>query len=584
MSRPVVYMTLSLVVGIVIADYLFYDKTEIPTWLDVAAWGFCLCTAVAAVIVYRRAPKAVARTCFTVFTCAFFAVTGFARYAAYASEVRAEWGAMAKPPVNRGNPDEFDYVRWRWIQGPVAQPSQGGAAGLMAAARERALTVRARLVATIGHAGMDSLAQSIVIASTLGDRSQLHADTRDLYAEAGASHLLALSGLHLGIVTGLLLALLNGRLLLSRWRWAAGAAVLLFIWAYAFVAGLPTSLVRAGLMTSLLVVGTLLQRYAAPLHWVALTALLMLLVRPVCLFDVGAQLSFAAVVGIVVLYGAAVRWAFGRWRFLLLRLRRWHMLWPLELLAVSLSAQVATLPIVASCFHRIPLYAPLFSILLIPATTLLVYLTVALLLVSVLPLSQFTVPLLGKALAWLVGLELGAMQLQVNLPGAVVDDFWSRKAYPQLVVYNNRRCPALHLIAAPNRSWLLMPEPDAAREGLRSIASSFWRKRLTSEPQVLVGQSAIVLEGGFKVVMISGSTPALTSTGSPTSVDILWLTSGFEGYDIEPLCRAFRTRLIVLDACMPRSQRRRLRYEAQQAGLRVYDIAEQGALQLKLQH
>ena len=581
MSRPILLITLALTAGIVAADLLFYERYNVPAWLNITTWGFSLLLTLGAALCWRREdhPRS-NRVWFPLLTFLLFAVVGFARYASYADDVHTAWQQMRRPPVNRGNPDEFDYVRWRWIQG--VEDTTVWTSRL----KQRALTLRASLLQEYASAEMDDEAQSIVAAVTLADRSQLSHATRDLYSAAGASHLLALSGLHLSIIVGFFITLLQGRLVMSRWRPWLGAAVLVFIWTFAFVAGLPTSLVRAALMTSLFLVDLLMQRSGQPLHWLVLTAFVMLLLRPVWLFDVGAQLSFAAVTGIITLYK---RWYLGiraRWRFQCYALERWHLMWPIDLLLVSLAAQLFTLPLVACYFHRIPLIAPLFSIVYIPLTTVLVIGAFVLLLLASLPFAACIVPWMGHILSWFVAAQLAVMQVEVRLPAAVVNDFWSRKAQPQVIVYHNWHCPALHVIAAPDRSWLLSPAPDSITSGLRRIEESFWRRRLTSPPQVLTGRKAVAVQG-FTAVMIDNNDDFASGTSSLTSpnpkpVDVLWLTRGFTGTRLEALSDLYSPRLLVLDASLSPVQRDRLRRRASSLGWSVWDIDVQGALRLKL--
>lgn len=585
MSRPVVLVTLALALGIIVADYLFYEHFIVPAWLHAAAWGFALLLAFGAWLCWHHDSRlSRSRVLFTWLTIIFFAVCGFARYAAYAEDVQASWQRMERPPVNRGNPDEFDYVRWRWIQGVEDRTTW------MTRLRLRALDVRKQLLDAYASTEMDEEAQAIVAAVTLGDRSQLRHDTRDLYAAAGASHLLALSGIHLTIIVGFFLTLLKGRLLLSRWRPWLGMAVLLFIWTYVFVAGLPTSLVRAALMTSLFLVGALQQRYVQPLHWLALTALVMLLIRPVYLFDVGAQLSFAAVAGIVVLHRRWHQWFFEHHRFLCFRLERYRLMWPLTAFSVSVAAQVFTLPLVAYYFHRIPLYAPVLNLIFIPLTSLLIYSALVLLCVSFIPFLSVLVPFLGRAMSWIVAVQLSVMQFEVSLPGAVINDFWSRKAEPQVVVYNNWRCPALHVIAAPDKSWLLMPEPDSLQTGMCYIAESFWRRRLTDAPMLLADKTAVAIDNGFSAVMIDDDNLAVACANdeyggsSVTSIDMLWITKGFKGQHLNDLPQHYCPKLLVLDAALSPWQRSALKEDAIRVGWNVYDVAERGALRLNLRH
>lgn len=574
MPYPVVLIALSLMAGIATADVLFYQRFIVPAWLEWAAWGFCILLLLMSLLLWRRRDRSGFRS--WLFPCVvmlFFASVGFMRYAVYASEVHEAWNAMERPPVNRGNPDEFDYVRWRWIQGEEDTTSW------MASAKRNALAFRERVETHMVRLGMEEDTLAIMAAMTLGDRSHLDRETRDVYAAAGASHLLALSGLHLGIMVGLLLAWLNGWMLMSRWRKPLGVSIIVFIWLYAFVAGLPTSLVRAALMTSFFVLASLLRHGSAPIHYLVLTIVVMLLCRPVFLFDAGAQLSCLAVAGILVVYRPLYMRAFEHWRFQIFWLERYHLLWPAKIVAVSLCAQLLTWPLVAYYFHQLPTYGVVMSIVLIPLTTLILYLFFGILLLSCVWMGGAV--FLTKGLSWLVGAQLWLMSQVAQWPGALIHDFWSRKAEPQVVVYHNRRCPALHLIASPEQSWLLMPEPEQADSGLAFIAKSFWQRRLTRRPEVLEGRSAVAVKG-FKAVMIDGSGEAAGSSGERVGVDVLWITKGFEGALLGELATRYAPRLLVLDACLKPWQRKGLREDAERVGWSTYDVAEEGALRFKL--
>ena len=482
MSRPVILLIASLVAGIVAADVVFYRASvAVPPWLGAGLWGSAVVVALLAWAAHRwQDGRSIftSRPLFIGLVFVFFALVGFARYAAYAEELQLLWSRMERPPVNRGNPDEFDYRRWCWVSASSA-PSTDEESGLRGTAQK----VRNRLLRSLRDAGLTEERMAIVAAVTLGDRSALSSDTRDLYAAAGASHLLALSGLHLGIIVGVFITLLTTRLVYSRWRWPLVAFVTLFVWGYAFVAGLPPSLVRASLMTTLLMLTSCLQRRHQGLNILLVTVLVMLLLRPVYLFDVGAQLSCLAVAGILLFYQPFVKWCYKDWRFVLFRLDRYYLLGPMKLLAVSVCAQLLTWPLVCYYFHQYPLYGALFSIVLVPLTTLLVYGALAVMLIGLVWTAGAA--WLAKGVGWLVAAQLWVMRAETSLPGAVIPDFWSRKAEPQLVVYHNRACPALHLIASPEQSWLLMPEPERADSGMVHIAKSFWKRRLTEEPVVL---------------------------------------------------------------------------------------------------
>ncbi len=579
MSRPVVIAFFALLAGVAVADLFLYDATWMATdrtralWVQLAPWGFCLLLTLLALVRYRlelRHPLSPRRPIFSLLTFLFFLSLGFGRYAFVAERQHRVWAVDGRP-VNRGNPDEFDVVRWQWVNGSSTK-EKGQATGL----RGKGLAWREMVLKRVKAMEMEEQAMAVVTAMALGDRSMLRQDTRDLYARAGASHLLALSGLHLGIIVGLFLTWMNGRLLLSRWRKVVGVTVLLFIAGYTFMAGMPPSLVRAALMTSIFVVASLMQRYGSSLQQLLLTGIAMLLWNPMYLFDVGTQLSFTAVGGILLFYKPLYMWAFERWRYQMFWMQRYWLLWPFTTVAVSLCAQALTLPLVAYYFHQIPTYGPLLSIILIPLTTLLLYLALLLILLSwVWPLAATW---LGAGLSWLVGAQLWLMTQVTHWPGAVIPDFWSRKADPQVVVYHNRRCPALHVIASPKQSWLLMPEPDSLETGMYYIRRDFWQRRLTEEPVVLRGKGAIALTDGFRAVMVNknGEKP----TQGRTQVDLLWVVRGFRGGSLAELTTTYQPQLLVLDASLAQWQRTSLAAEAESIGWKVYDVADKGALRL----
>ena len=509
-------------------------------------------------------------------------------------------------PRNRGNPDEFDYAGWLWSQG-VSGVGDSDAGSLcwrgptsaelsslpwLMRLRVRALQLRERLLLRLDATGLDGQALAVVSALTLADRSHLTSSTRDLYADAGASHLLALSGLHLGVLVGALLTLIYTRLRFTPLRLPLCVVALSVVWGFSFVAGLPTSLVRASLMATLAVVAVMSDRYGHPLQHLVLTVTVMLVADPTYLFDVGAQLSVASVAGIILFYAPVQRWASRRWRFAIARLRRYRVYWPVQLFHVSVAAQVLTVPLVAWHFGRIPLYGSLTSILLVPLTTVIIHMSLALLAVG------GGQPWLSQALGWgvekLVAVQTAVVATAGGLPGAVVPDFWSEKATPQVVVYNNRRCPAMHFIAGPDRSWLLMPHPEAAAVGLTHIANTFWLRRLTKPPQTAHAATTFAL-GNVSAAMVckpvtshhgaqrqapapGDATPPVSA---PKAVSLLWLCDAFRGHLSEVLHNV-RPRMVVLDPSLPARLRRRLAAEASAAGLRAYDVAEQGALRLRL--
>ena len=225
-----------------------------------------------------------------------------------------------------------------------------------------------QLTERLHEAGLSNKAHAISSALLLGQKNKLSKETRKDYAQVGASHLLALSGMHLGIIYGLLYILFIKRIRHSEWKWFWLPPILLTIWGYAFIAGMPISLIRASIMFSIATIASFAQAETPPLHILALSALIILLFKPTALFQIGFQLSFIAVFFIMVLY-LPIRER--------LNLRNNIA----SLLLLSAIAQLGTAPLSIYYFHTLPLLGAFVSIVLIPLTTVIIYLGLLILLV-----------------------------------------------------------------------------------------------------------------------------------------------------------------------------------------------------------
>jgi competence protein ComEC len=227
------------------------------------------------------------------------------------------------------------------------------------------------------NAGLDDGTLSVSSALLLGQKSGLNKEIRQQYAQVGASHLLALSGMHLGIIYGILYMLFVRRIRYSEWKWFWLPPILLSIWGYAFIAGMPISLVRASIMFSFVTITTFAQNDTPPLHILALSALTILLFSPSSLFGISFQLSFLAVFFIIVLYQPLREYIKQR-NFII------------DMFLLSVIAQLGTAPLSIYYFHTLPLAGPIVSIVLIPLTIIIIYLGLLVLLIPI------------ECLAWLL--------------------------------------------------------------------------------------------------------------------------------------------------------------------------------------
>lgn len=158
--------------------------------------------------------------------------------------------------------------------------------------------LRDRFVASIENTMLAKDTQRFLITVLAGDKSFLDPDRRELFADAGISHILALSGLHVSIIAGILLWLLFPFNIVGLYQWRYAIAVPA-IWLYAFITGLSPSTVRAAGMMTVMIVCMLIERKNSPWNSLLLATFLILVFNPYYIFDIGLQLSFLCVASLI---------------------------------------------------------------------------------------------------------------------------------------------------------------------------------------------------------------------------------------------------------------------------------------------
>ncbi len=289
------------------------------------------------------------------------------------------------------NPAEFDYRNYLARRGIQYRQFIGSDFMLLDSFPKLSndfilIRFRNRLVKLIEDKIPDVASQQIALAILLGQKQSLDRDLRDGYVQAGVMHILAVSGLHVGIIYALLLGLMKPLKLPKKWSQRYLILVVLLIWIYALLTGMSPSVVRAATMFSLLSMGQMRDRKPSVFNILAFSAMLMLVVDPNVLYDVGFQLSYLAVAGIVLIQPLILRWWLPTNQIL-------EYFW--QLTAVSLAAQLATFPLSIFYFHLFPTYFLVGNLLIIPLAFLIMQVGVPLLILG-------WVPLLGDMLGYVL--------------------------------------------------------------------------------------------------------------------------------------------------------------------------------------
>lgn len=361
-----------------------------------------------------------------------------------------------------------------------------------------------------------------------------------------------------------------------------------------------------------------------PHHLIA--AFFMLLFQPGWLFDVGFQLSFCAVVAILLIQPKL-------YRIIPVTHRVGRYVW--GLMSVSLAAQVGTAPLVLLYFSRFSTHFLLTNLVVIPLVFIIMYAAVGLLLLTPFPVLQSAVAFLVKGLieglnssvrwveqlpwasldnVWIYPLEVFAFYLLLlllirycyvrsaqSLMGSLLCLLflcvfhtvmrWNDSPRQSLEFYNIRGCPAVHCIAADGRSWIVYADSFPDEKRLHRAVSSHWQRLRLDSPQPVVTaeytadsfvwRNRILSFSGYRVCCISDNRWRYQTASSPLSVDYLYLCRGYDGR-VEWLSSLFSFRTVILDSSLSNYRLEAFKSECRRLGIHYISLSEKGSVRFLL--
>lgn len=273
---------------------------------------------------------------------------------------------------NSGNPFSFDYAAYASRNNLYHQAFLPQQKILFIPGNKHAKSffngLRSRLIKSIETNVKDSNTASLIEAVLLNERSTLSDDLWKAYSVTGIVHIIAISGGHIAIFCSIILGLLYF-LKNKKWNIVKYVAAIVFVWFYIMITNYPPSAVRAAIMFTMIAFAQIVNRENRPFNTLAATGFFMLLLNPNWLYDVGVQLSFLAVLSMMIFYKPIYNVWIPKHTFT-------KHLW--QLIALSIAVQVLVFPLVIYYFHQFPLWvlianipAALFSVLLMTGSLLL---------------------------------------------------------------------------------------------------------------------------------------------------------------------------------------------------------------------
>ncbi|MEX6690466.1 ComEC/Rec2 family competence protein [Danxiaibacter flavus] len=527
-----------------------------------------------------------------------------------------------QPIMNSGNPGAFDYKRYCLLQDIAGQvfvtekdyrilPGNAGSrlSRFLFAMRDNSIRIIKQFIPGNNE-------QGVAEALLIGYRYDLDKDLVQAYSNTGVVHVIAISGLHLGMIYGLLVWVLSLLPSKNSTRWIKAILILAILWLFTLIAGGAPSILRSAVMFSFIVIGQGISRRTNMYNSLAGSAFCLLVFNPFMLWDVGFLLSYSAVTSIV-LFMKPVYNLFNFENKIL------DKIWQLS--AVSLAAQILTLPLVIYYFHQLPLLFLVTNLVVVPLSGFILYGELLLLILSFFP---FLVSAAGKLLGFLIlmmnnfiiyinqmpfavwsGLQLTVLQSsllftiiialtiwmlkksKLILFGALAAilfffvlrciDFWQHCQQRNLIVYNIPRHTAIDIVQGRKSTFfsdsLLFKNLLAADFHLKP---SRVQQRISPVKNYIVCRNTRFSCAGKSILLINDDKHSY-SYGNIAEPDIL-IISGNPRQDIFTLISKIRPKMVVFDASNPVWKIEKWKKGCDSLHLRFHSVPEQGAFVMDL--
>ncbi len=280
-----------------------------------------------------------------------------------------------EPIRNVSIPDAFDFVSYMRNQGILYKCHFDSETNYHIAGHENTLRyyanqIKENIVTEIRKLELNETTTSFIITLFTGDKKFIDQDTREIFSSAGIAHCLAISGLHIMILAFILGLILKPLVWMNYRNWSFVISILV-IWAFTYMTGLSSSAIRASIMTTLLFSAMIIHRKYSIVNSFFISATIIIIFNPYALFDIGFQMSYSAVLGIICF---AKIFTFGTKDTLLRKAS--------EILAVTIAAQIGTFLLILYYFNSLSVSFFISNLIIIPILPIFILVVLLTLIIS----------------------------------------------------------------------------------------------------------------------------------------------------------------------------------------------------------
>jgi competence protein ComEC len=531
---------------------------------------------------------------------------------------------------NSGNPGGFDYKRYSLFQGITHQvylrasvPSGKENEFEILSTTDKSFfkqfinSSRAKVLRILRKNIKGEKELGLAEALLIGYKDDLDKTLVQSYSNTGVVHVIAISGLHLGLIYWLLTWIFKP-LQKRKIRWLRPVFILTGLWLFSLLAGAQPSVLRSAVMFTCIVLSESFERRSSIYNGLALSALLLLCINPFWLWDVGFQLSYAAVLSIVIFMQPVYHWFY-------IKNKALDFIWKLN--AVTIAAQILTIPVSIYHFHQFPTSFLLTNFIAVPLSSLILLLEILLCIVSFIPIiAAFTGKIL-YGLIWIMntyiekiehipfslwdGLQISILQAILLLIAAAGFGFWlieknktgftyamaalfafmtlrtisflKANYRQQLIVYNVPQKRAMDLIEG--RKYFFIGDSSLlADDFIRNFHIKPSRILHRIEPAGKFSdyhrQENLVLYNDKKILLIDGTRRYLPLENK-IQVDLL-LISGNPKLYFSQLSKTFSIRQVVFDGSCPAWKVNYWKKDCDSLRIPYHNVIEEGAFVMNI--
>jgi competence protein ComEC len=521
---------------------------------------------------------------------------------------------------NSGNPGSFDYKQYSLFQGITHQVNLSPKDFEILPTenknqfRQFIFNCRKWVIAALQKFIHGEREQGLAEALLIGYKDDLDKNLVQSYTNTGVVHIIAISGMHLALIYGLLL-LLTKPLRRKQLQWLRIVLILSGLWLFTLLAGAQASVVRSAVMFTCIALGEALSKKTSIYNTLALSAFLLLVYNPFWLWDVGFQLSYAAVVSIVTFYRPIYNWFYFPNKIL-------DFIW--KTMAISIAAQILTTPISLYHFHQFPVLFLLTNIIAVPLSSLILFGEIFLCAISWLPpVATFSGKLVQLLIHWMnsyiemierisfslwngfsiniiqtillsvtataicfwlmdkkksmLWLSLGSLMMFVALRSWSFSEAYGQK---KIIVYNVPKYSAIDLIDGRTYNFI----------GDSTLMYDDFIRNFHIQPsrvlhRITQGQSLPICCKDFefcnKRIAIIDSTEYFFPSQSKQMIDVLILSKNPKLY-ISNLLKTFSINQIVIDGSVPQWKAKLWKHDCDSLNIHCFNVNEKGAFVMNL--